>query len=309
MKRRMRDVFMTLAIFLGVVVAIPVMAVGIVFLRPVLLGAVPAVVVGIGLASSSPVRRVRESVGSLMLTIAVMMAVVVAIPLIALLGFTLRYALFLAIPAGVIGAMLVMAVVPSFRALMLEKSTDSHLLRIMGFLMQRNCLYFPSHTWAKLGVGGKEVEVGLDDFAQKLLGKAEALELSVTPGSLVKQGETVGVLRHGGRSIPIKSPLEGTVLSLNRGILSHPARINRDPYGSGWILKLKPQSIAYDRVLLKAEEAAKEWLQNEIEHLRAIVYGSPSLAPVLQDGGVFVENLSEHIDDATWARLKGAFFE
>ena len=309
MKRRLLDAFAVLAVLLGVVVAIPVMALGVVLLRPVLLGAVPVGVVGIGLARSVSARRVGEGLTKLMVTVSVLIGLLVAIPLMAFLGFTLRYALALAIPAGVIGAALALALDPSFRALILEKTADQRLRQIMGFMLSDNCLYSPSHTWTRVGIGRKEAEIGLDDFAQKLLGKAGAIELSVTPGTLVKQGETIGMLRHDGRSIPIKSPLEGVVSSLNRGVLSDPGRINHDPYGRGWILKLEPQSFAYDRVLLKAGEAAREWLQNELERFRVIVQGSPALAPVLQDGGVFVENLAEHLDDATWARLKESFFK
>jgi len=125
MKRRLLDAFAVLAVLLGVVVAIPVMALGVVLLRPVLLGAVPVGVVGIGLAHSVSARRVGEGLTKLMVAVSVLIGLLVAIPLMAFLGFTLRYALALAIPAGVIGAALALALDPSFRALILEKTPIS----------------------------------------------------------------------------------------------------------------------------------------------------------------------------------------
>lgn len=309
MKRKMLNAISVLGVFLAVVVSIPAMALGVVLLRPVFLCMIPAAVVGIGLSRSASLANAGESVAKMMATLATLLVVLAAIPLMAILGFTLRYALVLAIPLGVIGACLALVFVPSFRTLILAKVPEQGLRQVMGFRFSDGCLYSPSHTWVRVGIGRKEAEVGLDDFAQKLLGRASEIELSVSPGAIVKQGETIGMLRHDGRFIPIKSPLEGIVSSLNRGVLSDPGRVNHDPYGRGWILKLEPQSIAYDRVMLKAGEVAREWLQNELERFRAIVQGSPALAPVLQDGGVFVENLSDHLDDSTWARLKKTFFE
>jgi hypothetical protein len=138
MKRRLLDAFAVLAVLLGVVVAIPVMARGVVLLRPLLLGAVPVGVVGIGLAPLVSARRVGEGLTKLMVTVSVLIGLLVAIPLMAFLGFTLRYALALAIPAGVIGAALALALDPSFRALILEKTADRRLRQIMGFMLSAN---------------------------------------------------------------------------------------------------------------------------------------------------------------------------
>jgi hydrogenase-4 membrane subunit HyfE len=130
-------------------------------LRPVLLSLVPAVVVGIGLASSVSAGRMGESPTKLVLTVSTLVGVLVAIQLMVFLGFTLRYGLALAIPAGVIGAALALALVPSFRALILEKTADQRLRQIMGFMLSDNCIYSPSHTWTRVGIGRKETEIGL----------------------------------------------------------------------------------------------------------------------------------------------------
>jgi glycine cleavage system H protein len=81
------------------------------------------------------------------------------------------------------------------------------------FSVPEGVLLHPGHTWARCAADGL-VEVGLDDFASRMLGPVEELSLP-GPGALVSQGLPAAVARDGGRSVGLVAPLDGVVAEVN----------------------------------------------------------------------------------------------
>ena len=142
-------------------------------------------------------------------------------------------------------------------------------------------LFHQGHGWAKAGNEGV-VSVGLDDFAQKLVGKVDFIDLPPV-GSRLAQGEKGWVLRAGAQAIPMLSPLDGEVVAVNEEAARSPGIVNEDPFGKGWLLKIRPARLAANRTNLLQGRLARRWTEEALHGLRHTMGGS--LGPLYQDGG------------------------
>jgi glycine cleavage system H protein len=96
--------------------------------------------------------------------------------------------------------------------------------------------YTKTHEWVT--VDGKEVTVGITDFAQSQLGDVVFLELP-SAGRKLAVRETFGVIESVKAASDLYSPVAGRITAVNEKLASKPELINSDPYGEGWILKLE----------------------------------------------------------------------
>ena len=93
-----------------------------------------------------------------------------------------------------------------------------------------------SHEWTR--AEGDQVTVGISDYAQSQLGDVIYLELP-SVGQQLESGGRMGVIESVKAASDLYSPLGGQVAEVNTELKDHPEFINQDPYGRGWILKLK----------------------------------------------------------------------
>ena len=96
--------------------------------------------------------------------------------------------------------------------------------------------YTKEHEWAR--VDGKVAVVGITDFAQDKLGSIVFVELPPS-GKSVKKGETVVTVDSVKAVAEVYSPLSGQVEESNESLKDTPEFINQDPYGQGWMVKIK----------------------------------------------------------------------
>jgi len=104
------------------------------------------------------------------------------------------------------------------------------------FNVPEGIFYHQGHSWVREEIGGL-LRVGVDDFAQKMLGTVSSIHTGKA-GAMVKQGEQGWTLKAGARSVAMLSPVDGEILEVNKDVLSDPSLINRDPYGKGWLFKI-----------------------------------------------------------------------
>lgn len=161
----------------------------------------------------------------------------------------------------------------------------------------------PAHTWARLEADGS-VAIGLDDLGHRLVGAVERIELPV-PGSRVEQGAPAVTLGAAGRSIGLVSPVEGEVLASNQALASAPEAFG-EPYGQGWLFRVRPTRWARDRAQLLRGAAAREWIEEQGRLLSSRL--SPEPVPMLQDGGAPVHGIAREIDPERWDDLAREFF-
>jgi glycine cleavage system H protein len=107
--------------------------------------------------------------------------------------------------------------------------------------------YTKDHEWLRLE-GGDGI-VGITDFAQDSLGDVVFVELP-TVGAVLTQGQTFGVVESNKTVSDLFAPVGGKVVAVNQVLRDEPERVNSDPYGEGWMIRLavaKPDEI--DRLL------------------------------------------------------------
>jgi glycine cleavage system H protein len=93
-----------------------------------------------------------------------------------------------------------------------------------------------THEWARQQ--GDTITVGITEYAQSQLGDVIYLELP-SKGKQLEVGSKFGVIESVKAASDLFSPVGGEVLEVNDELQQHPEYINQDPYGKGWILKLR----------------------------------------------------------------------
>ncbi len=111
--------------------------------------------------------------------------------------------------------------------------------------------YASSHEWARLE--GDIVVVGITDHAQEALGDLVFVELPEV-GDTVNAGDEAGVVESVKAASDIYAPVSGEVIEVNPALEDTPELINSDPYGEGWMYKIRVASVEELDNLLAAEE-------------------------------------------------------
>ncbi len=96
--------------------------------------------------------------------------------------------------------------------------------------------YAKTHEWLKLD--GDVVTIGITDFAQGELSDIVYVEITAV-GKTIKRDEPLGTIEAVKAVSDLYSPVSGQVLEANEGLKDSPANVNKDPYGAGWMTKIK----------------------------------------------------------------------
>jgi glycine cleavage system H protein len=97
--------------------------------------------------------------------------------------------------------------------------------------------YTSEHEWLRREEDGS-VTVGITDYAQAALGDLVYIELPET-GAEVDEGGEMAVVESVKAASDVYAPVSGTVLEVNAALADDPEKINSDPYGEGWIVRLQ----------------------------------------------------------------------
>ena len=165
----------------------------------------------------------------------------------------------------------------------------------------------PGHVWANVTVKGV-VRLGMDDFARKMIGHLDAIELPAK-GATIKKGDRLFAVRQAGRVAEFFAPISGLVQDVNSELPHRLEWLVTRPYERGWVCAITPEHLADDLGQLRIGEMAAAWYQAEISRLRQVLGASqgadqPTSGPM---GGGLAEGQLGDADDATWARFTQAF--
>lgn len=114
--------------------------------------------------------------------------------------------------------------------------------------------YTKDHEWIR--VEGDVATVGITDFAQGELGDIVFVEVE-TEGETLDREETFGSVEAVKTVSDLFMPISGEVIEFNEGVESSPEKVNEDPYGEGWMIKIKISDISELDDLLDAEAYAE----------------------------------------------------
>jgi glycine cleavage system H protein len=116
--------------------------------------------------------------------------------------------------------------------------------------------YTPDHEWVRESGDPQVVEVGITDYAQGELGDVVFVELPKS-GAAFKQRAVFGTIEAVKAVSELYSPVAGTLVEANKALEQDPALVNRDPYGKGWMVKVKLKDPKELEGLLRADAYAK----------------------------------------------------
>ena len=110
--------------------------------------------------------------------------------------------------------------------------------------------YTKEHEWVR--VEGEEAYVGITDYAQSQLGDIVFVEVE-TEGDELEAGDTFGSIEAVKTVSDLYMPISGEVLEFNSELEDQPDLVNKDPYGKGWIIKVKVDDESQLDGLLSAD--------------------------------------------------------
>jgi CheY-like chemotaxis protein len=161
----------------------------------------------------------------------------------------------------------------------------------------------PSHTWISLELNGI-VRVGIDDFAQKILGPIGEIELPKA-GQKIEKGAHLFSIKKGIHRMSFPSPVSGTVASLNSELESRIEYLQMKPYELGWVCTVEPGNLPEDFQSLIIGADAITWYHKEIdkysEKLNQLSAGL--------DERESAEEEKKRMEDASWKAFEQIFLQ
>jgi glycine cleavage system H protein len=207
----------------------------------------------------------------------------------------------------VIGFLLVL--VPFWRFLRVPARAGMEVVRramasvAQWFSIPEDLYYHQGHSWV-MPQGAELVKVGLDDFAQRLVGSTNKISLPKV-GSRIAQGDVGWKLGIDSKTIDMLSPVTGDVVAVNKDIVRNPLLINQDPYGKGWLMMVKPDNQRATVKNLLTGKLATAWMEKTADALRERMGGE--LGVVYQDGGLPVSGIAKALAPDAWDKMASEF--
>lgn len=171
---------------------------------------------------------------------------------------------------------------------------------VAGFSLPDQHYFHRGHTWARVEYGGR-VRCGLDDFALRLLGPPDHLELPTL-------GQPVGLthpdlrLQRGEHQAPVHCPVEGVVVAVNPRVQKDASAAHQAPYGSGWLLMVEPTRLRRDLKGLLYGTEVHAWMEDEATELTAQITGVDDHA-LAATGGRAVDDIFGTVEGLDWDTL------
>jgi glycine cleavage system H lipoate-binding protein len=186
-----------------------------------------------------------------------------------------------------------------------SKSMPGEVQQVKGFDVPMDFYFHDGHAWARIESGGY-IRIGLDDFALKVLGKAEALDLPLM-GKELDQGKVGWGLKRKDNLADVLSPIDGVIVEVNSQLREKPGIANREPYGDGWLFMVRTPDVKETMGKLMVDQSSLAWMNNEVTNLESMI--EDVAGPLAADGGYLAEDIYGNLPDIGWNNLTKAFLK
>lgn len=173
-----------------------------------------------------------------------------------------------------------------------------------GFNIARDYYFHHGHTWARVEYGGR-IRVGIDDFATRVLGSLDAIELPRL-GETVRQNRPNAELSRGDHKAHPLSPVDGKVLAVNPKLAGQAALSNDAPYGDGWLMVIQPSKMRENLKNLLFGTESLAWMDDEATRLSTLLSEETGYK-LAATGGEVVRDIYGSVPGADWERLVEEF--
>jgi len=185
------------------------------------------------------------------------------------------------------------------------KSTPFEVQSIKGFDVPVDYHFHNGHTWARIESGGY-IRIGIDDFALKVLGEADAFDLPLMGKEFDPDKPGWGMKRKDNLA-DVLSPVGGVITDVNHSIRENPGQANRDPYGDGWLFLVRAGDIKKSVSSLMAEDKSFNWMGEEVTALESMI--EDVAGPLAADGGLLQADVYGNLPDLGWKNLTSRFLK
>ncbi len=184
-----------------------------------------------------------------------------------------------------------------------SKSIPGEVQKVKGFDVPMDFYFHDGHAWARIESGGY-IRIGLDDFALKVLGKADALDLPLM-GKELDQGKVGWGLRRKDNLADVLSPIDGVIVEVNSQLREKPDMANREPYGDGWLFMVRTPDVKATMGNLMIDQSSLSWMNNEVTNLESLI--EDVAGPLAADGGYLADDIYGNLPGLGWNNLTRAF--
>ena len=175
---------------------------------------------------------------------------------------------------------------------------------VAGYEIPEHLRFHQGHAWA-LGESPNLVRAGIDDFAAKLIGAAEEVNLPQR-GQWIRQGQKVWSFRVNGELVEMVSPIEGTVSDVNDEVVRHPESLTADPYGNSWLMTVQSPDAKTNFRNLLGGDMARSLVADSAKRLAA--YIPESNLALAQDGGKVHAGIAKQLPADQYIAITKEFF-
>ncbi len=175
---------------------------------------------------------------------------------------------------------------------------------VAGVAVPERYYFHRGHVWARMEYGGR-VRVGLDDFAWRLLGRPDGLEVPRLGGAVVQGDPAIELQRdeHVARAV---SPVDGVVVAVNPLIQEQVEVAHDTPFGRSWLMLVEPTRLTPNLRHLLFGPAVASWLEDEAARLAALVTPETEYR-LAATGGRMVDDVYGTVPGLDWDELVHQF--
>lgn len=173
-----------------------------------------------------------------------------------------------------------------------------------GFNVPRDHYFHFGHTWARVEYGGR-VRVGIDDFALRLLGPQDEIELPGL-GKTVFQSQHQATLKRDQNEAATLSPVDGKVVAVNYKIKKKTQIANDSPYYGGWLMVIEPTDLRNNLKNLFFGTESLAWMDDEATRLNTLLSEETGYQ-MAATGGEPIKDIYGMVPGIDWDRLVEEF--
>lgn len=173
------------------------------------------------------------------------------------------------------------------------------LPKVAGFYLPERLYYFRNHTWVYLERNGK-FRIGIDDFARRIIGKINKIELPAV-GKKLELEEYSWIVNHDHGDLEFFSPITGVVDSVNQKLLDDASLAVEKPYTDGWFVTMDVGSVARNLKNLLKDKEATAWMEEEANLLNQSIQSETGVT--FHDGAVVAADISKNLSKEKWNEL------
>jgi glycine cleavage system H protein len=205
-----------------------------------------------------------------------------------------------------------------FWIMLTKRSAVSHRVRKNALRLSEKSLKIPqgilfnrNHSWTYLTMSGI-ARVGLDDLLMHITGDVRFTGVREA-GEKVKKGEFLTEIMQEGKTLRVYSPISGEIVAANPVLKNDPALVYEDPYGAGWVYKIRPSNWTEDTRSCFLAGEATSWFSMELQRFRDFLAGTASSGSegrlVLQDGGEITDQPLSGMPSEVWNHFQQDFLD